>query len=85
LGLVVLRDTADEARRAEAAIREHHPGYDEAGRVGTPEEIAESLMPYVGLGFGHILFDLPAPFDQETLERFASEVKPRLAAAASQT
>jgi alkanesulfonate monooxygenase SsuD/methylene tetrahydromethanopterin reductase-like flavin-dependent oxidoreductase (luciferase family) len=82
LGLVVIRDDMAAARRAEAAIREHHPGYDEAGRLGTAAQIAESLVPYVELGFRHIFFDSPAPFDGETLERFVGEVKPMLAAAA---
>src|SRR5439155_1300847 len=70
LGLVVLRDSPGEARRAEEVIRAQHPGYDEAGRIGTPQQIAEWLVPYVELGFHHIFFDLPAPFDDETLERF---------------
>jgi alkanesulfonate monooxygenase SsuD/methylene tetrahydromethanopterin reductase-like flavin-dependent oxidoreductase (luciferase family) len=83
LGLVVIRDDMAAARRAEAALREHHPGYDEAGRLGSAAQIAESLVPYVELGFRHILFDSPAPFDTETLERFVGEVKPMLAAAAS--
>jgi alkanesulfonate monooxygenase SsuD/methylene tetrahydromethanopterin reductase-like flavin-dependent oxidoreductase (luciferase family) len=78
LGLVVIRDDPDAARRAEAAIREHHPGYDEPGRLGTAAEIAESLVPYVEIGFHHIFFDSPAPFDDETLERFVGEVKPML-------
>jgi alkanesulfonate monooxygenase SsuD/methylene tetrahydromethanopterin reductase-like flavin-dependent oxidoreductase (luciferase family) len=82
LGLVVIRDDMAAARRAEAAIREHHPGYDEAGRLGSAAQIAESLVPYVELGFRHIFFDSPAPFDGETLERFVGEVKPMLAAAA---
>jgi alkanesulfonate monooxygenase SsuD/methylene tetrahydromethanopterin reductase-like flavin-dependent oxidoreductase (luciferase family) len=83
LGLVVIRDDMAAARRAEAAIREHHPGYDEAGRLGSAAQIAESLVPYVELGFRHIFFDSPAPFDGETLERFVGEVKPMLAAATS--
>ena len=37
---------------------------------------------YVELGFHHIFFDLPAPFDDETLERFVGEVKPALESAA---
>jgi alkanesulfonate monooxygenase SsuD/methylene tetrahydromethanopterin reductase-like flavin-dependent oxidoreductase (luciferase family) len=82
LGLVVIRDDMAAARRAEAAIREHHPGYDEAGRLGSAAQIAESLVPYVELGFRHIFFDSPAPFDGETLTRFVGEVKPLLAAAA---
>jgi alkanesulfonate monooxygenase SsuD/methylene tetrahydromethanopterin reductase-like flavin-dependent oxidoreductase (luciferase family) len=83
LGLVVIRDDPAEARRAEAAIREHHPGYDEAGRLGSAAEIAESLVPHVQLGFRHIFFDSPAPFDAETLERFVGEVKPMLESAAA--
>jgi alkanesulfonate monooxygenase SsuD/methylene tetrahydromethanopterin reductase-like flavin-dependent oxidoreductase (luciferase family) len=78
LGLVVIRDDIGEARRVEAAIRKHHPGYDEKGRLGTSAQIAESLAPYVQLGFRHIFFDSPAPFDDETLQRFVGEVKPML-------
>jgi alkanesulfonate monooxygenase SsuD/methylene tetrahydromethanopterin reductase-like flavin-dependent oxidoreductase (luciferase family) len=78
LGLVVLRDSADEAARAAATIREHHPGYDVQGYLGSPSEIAEMLGPYVELGFRHIFYDSPAPFDDETLRRFVGEVKPLL-------
>jgi alkanesulfonate monooxygenase SsuD/methylene tetrahydromethanopterin reductase-like flavin-dependent oxidoreductase (luciferase family) len=81
LGLVVIRDDMAAARRAEAVIRQHHPGYDETGRLGSAEQIAESLRPYVELGFRHIFFDSPAPFDEETLERFVGEVKPLLESA----
>jgi alkanesulfonate monooxygenase SsuD/methylene tetrahydromethanopterin reductase-like flavin-dependent oxidoreductase (luciferase family) len=83
LGLVILRDDPAEARRAEAAIRRHHPGYDETGRLGTPAQVAETLVPYVELGFRHIFYDLPAPFDDETLERFVGEVKPILESSAA--
>ncbi|MFL5726386.1 MAG: LLM class flavin-dependent oxidoreductase [Chloroflexota bacterium] len=82
LGLVVIRDDPAAARRVEATIRQQHPGYDEAGRLGSAAEIAESLQPYVELGFRHIFFDAPAPFDEETIERFVAEVKPMLEASA---
>jgi alkanesulfonate monooxygenase SsuD/methylene tetrahydromethanopterin reductase-like flavin-dependent oxidoreductase (luciferase family) len=78
LGLVIIRDTKAAALRAEELIRNHHPGYDEVGRLGSPAEIAESLAPYVALGFRHIFFDAPPPFDEETIERFIGEVKPML-------
>ena len=39
-------------------------------------------MPYVELGFRHIFFDVAAPYDEETLERFVGEVKPMLEQAA---
>ena len=83
LGLVVIRDDPEAARRVEEGFREHHPGYDDEGRLGTSAEIAAWLAPFVELGFRHIFFDAPAPFDEETLERFVGEVKPLLAASTS--
>ena len=43
---------------------------------GTPEELADKLRPYVELGFTTVISEQPAPYDQETLERFIGEVKP---------
>jgi alkanesulfonate monooxygenase SsuD/methylene tetrahydromethanopterin reductase-like flavin-dependent oxidoreductase (luciferase family) len=83
LGLVIIRDDPAEARRVDAMYRTRHPGYSETPRIGSAEQIAESLVPYVRLGFRHIFFDAPAPFDDETIERFVGEVKPRLEAAAA--
>jgi alkanesulfonate monooxygenase SsuD/methylene tetrahydromethanopterin reductase-like flavin-dependent oxidoreductase (luciferase family) len=85
LGLVIIRDDPAEARRVDAAYRARHPGYSETPTIGTADEIAESLVPYVNLGFRHIFFDAPAPFDDETIERFVGEVKPRLEGLASAT
>ena len=79
---MIIRDDPAEARRVDAVFREHHPGYSEAPRIGTAEQIAESLVPYVELGFRHIFYDVPAPYDEETLERFVGEVKPMLEQAA---
>jgi alkanesulfonate monooxygenase SsuD/methylene tetrahydromethanopterin reductase-like flavin-dependent oxidoreductase (luciferase family) len=80
LGLVIIRDDPAAAQKVDAAYRKQHPGYDESPRIGTAEQIAESLEPYVRLGFRHIFFDAPAPFDDETIERFVGEVKPMLEA-----
>ena len=80
LGLVIIRDDPAEAARVDAGFRAHHPGYSDPPRTGSAEQIAESLVPYVQLGFRHIFFDAPAPLDEETLERFVREVKPRLEA-----
>jgi alkanesulfonate monooxygenase SsuD/methylene tetrahydromethanopterin reductase-like flavin-dependent oxidoreductase (luciferase family) len=80
LGLVIIRDDPAEARRVDAMFREQHPGYDDPPRIGTVEQIADSLVPYVQLGFRHIFYDVPAPFDEETLERFVGQVKPMLEA-----
>ncbi len=78
MGLVIISDSAAEAKRVDATFRERHPGYSAAPKTGTAEEIAESLIPFVQLGFRHIFFDAPAPFDDETLRRFVGEVKPML-------
>jgi alkanesulfonate monooxygenase SsuD/methylene tetrahydromethanopterin reductase-like flavin-dependent oxidoreductase (luciferase family) len=83
LGLVIIRDDAAEAKRVDATFRKQHPGYSDEPKVGTAEEIAESLIPFVQLGFRHIFFDAPAPFDDETLSRFVGEVKPILEQAAA--
>ena len=45
---------------------------------GPPELVAERWAPYLDLGFEHVYVDCPAPFDHETLERLATEVKPML-------
>jgi alkanesulfonate monooxygenase SsuD/methylene tetrahydromethanopterin reductase-like flavin-dependent oxidoreductase (luciferase family) len=82
LGLVIIRDDPAEVQRVDTMFRTHHPGYSETPRTGTAEEIGESLVPYVKLGFRHIFFDAPAPFDDETLARFVGEVKPVLEQAA---
>jgi hypothetical protein len=75
---VIIRDEPADARRVDALFREHHPGYSDPPKSGTAEQIAESLVPFVKLGFRHIFFDAPAPFDDETVSRFAQEVRPLL-------
>ncbi|HEY3522874.1 MAG TPA: TIGR03560 family F420-dependent LLM class oxidoreductase [Candidatus Limnocylindrales bacterium] len=78
LGTVIIRDREPDARAYYAELQRRHPGFDDPPRIGSADEIAESLRPYVELGFRHIFFDGSAPFDDETLERFVREVKPRL-------
>ena len=43
---------------------------------GTPEMIAERIAPFVELGFSTFITALPSPYDTETIDRFASEVRP---------
>ena len=50
------------------------------GLLGPAELVAERWAPYLDLGFDHVYVDCPAPFDHETLERLATEVKPVLEA-----
>jgi alkanesulfonate monooxygenase SsuD/methylene tetrahydromethanopterin reductase-like flavin-dependent oxidoreductase (luciferase family) len=82
VGPIVIRDTTADARRTGARIGAHNGGWDEPMLAGPSDMIVEHLAPFVELGFRTLHFDLPAPFDQETLERFVGEVKPALQALA---
>jgi alkanesulfonate monooxygenase SsuD/methylene tetrahydromethanopterin reductase-like flavin-dependent oxidoreductase (luciferase family) len=80
-GAPVIRDTEAEARKVFEAMAERNKYHDEDmydGPLGPPELVAEAWAPYLDLGFEHIYVDCPAPFDHETLERLAREVKPML-------
>jgi alkanesulfonate monooxygenase SsuD/methylene tetrahydromethanopterin reductase-like flavin-dependent oxidoreductase (luciferase family) len=43
---------------------------------GTPETIAERLLEYCDVGFTTALVEIPAPYDRETIERLAKDVRP---------
>jgi alkanesulfonate monooxygenase SsuD/methylene tetrahydromethanopterin reductase-like flavin-dependent oxidoreductase (luciferase family) len=85
---VTIRDSAAEADRVfkEAMAHNRTPLADVADDDtfwnGTPEQLAERLVPYVKLGFRTVISEQPAPYDVETLERFIGEVKPMAEAAA---
>jgi alkanesulfonate monooxygenase SsuD/methylene tetrahydromethanopterin reductase-like flavin-dependent oxidoreductase (luciferase family) len=49
---------------------------DDTFWVGTPELIAERMAERKALGFHTFLAELPAPYDDETLERWITEVRP---------
>jgi hypothetical protein len=48
--------------------------------VGTPEEVFEFLAAYLELGYHHLVFYFPPPFDEESMTRLAIEIRPRLEA-----
>lgn len=48
--------------------------------VGAVEDIVEHCKPFLDEGYRHLIFGFPAPYDEETLERLASEVRPQLEA-----
>ncbi|HKX73789.1 MAG TPA: LLM class flavin-dependent oxidoreductase [Acidimicrobiia bacterium] len=78
----VIRDTEDEARRVFEALMEANQTPrsrvegDQSFWIGTPAQIAERIIGYRELGFATIISEIPAPYDQETLERLVGEVKP---------
>jgi hypothetical protein len=48
--------------------------------VGTVKDVVEHCKPFLDLGYRHLIFGMPAPYDEETLERLATEVRPQLEA-----
>lgn len=75
---IAVADSKAEAQR----IAEASPYYNDTVIVGTPEQVAEQLQPFVALGVEHLvvrLLDFPKT---EGIERFAQEVMPLLRAAA---
>ena len=80
-GVVVVRRSEREVQAVVDRIRQVNRGFDkDIEQAGLPEQIVERLAPYLDLGFHSMFFDFPAPFDQETLELLATEVRPRLEA-----
>ena len=77
-GSVVIRASEAEARRVAAEIGRRNGGWPGPENVGTAEMIAEQAIPITGLGFRHIYYDSPAPYDDETLARLITEVKPMI-------
>ena len=80
IGTVIIRDSRAEARRVfestfagngNARLWENQP-------VGTPEDIVEMLAPYSSIGYRHLVAGFPAPYDEESMTRFATEVRPAL-------
>ena len=80
IGTVIIRDSRDEADRVHAAMFEHN---GQARRwtdqpIGTPEDVAERLLPYLDIGYRHFIAGFPSPHDEESMTRFATEVRPIL-------
>lgn len=80
IGTVFIRDDRAEAERLFRAAFERNriakPWTDQP--VGTPEDVAERLAPYLALGYRHFIAGFPADYDEESMTRLATEVKPML-------
>jgi len=68
----IIRDRTEDAEAARAAQLARN-GLESLGAVplltGSPERIAETLQPYLALGFSTVIVRMPAPFDRETIDR----------------
>ena len=80
LGTVIIRDSREEARRVHREIFEHNGNARlwQDQPVGTPEDIVAFVEPYLEIGYRHVLAGFPSPYDEESMTRFATEVRPRL-------
>jgi alkanesulfonate monooxygenase SsuD/methylene tetrahydromethanopterin reductase-like flavin-dependent oxidoreductase (luciferase family) len=69
---ISIRDTEAAARAAQAE-RFAFNGVENAGAgphlAGPPAAIADAIAPFRDLGFSTVIVRLPAPFDEETLDR----------------
>ena len=80
IGTVFIRDDRAEAERLfQAAFdRNRVPKRWTDQPVGTPEDVAEKLAPYLDIGYRHLIAGVPSDYDEESMVRFATEVKPLL-------
>ena len=81
LGTVVIRDSRSEAERVQREIMTRNGGADlwTDQPVGTPEDVAEKLAPYLEIGYHHLIAGFPSPYDEESMTRLATEVRAALA------
>ena len=81
-GVVVIRDSREEAQRVFEAIFARNggarPWRDQP--VGTPEDVAAHLAPYLEIGYRHFIVGFPPPYDEESMSRLATEVRATLEA-----
>ncbi|MGZ8501777.1 MAG: LLM class flavin-dependent oxidoreductase, partial [Candidatus Limnocylindrales bacterium] len=80
IGTVFIRDDRAEAERLfRAAFERNRIARVWADQpVGTPEDVAERLAPYLELGYRHFIAGVPATYDAESMTRLISDVKPIL-------
>jgi alkanesulfonate monooxygenase SsuD/methylene tetrahydromethanopterin reductase-like flavin-dependent oxidoreductase (luciferase family) len=80
VGTVFIRDSREEARRVFTETFAHNggarPWNDQP--VGTPEDVAAHIAPYVEAGYRHLIAGRPAPYDEESMVRLVTEVRPML-------
>jgi alkanesulfonate monooxygenase SsuD/methylene tetrahydromethanopterin reductase-like flavin-dependent oxidoreductase (luciferase family) len=90
---VVIRDRSEDAWAREEEILAHNGGSSidedrpgsagvarERAAVGTPDEVFGVIKPLVELGYHHVICGFPPPYDEESMRRMATEVRPRLEA-----
>jgi alkanesulfonate monooxygenase SsuD/methylene tetrahydromethanopterin reductase-like flavin-dependent oxidoreductase (luciferase family) len=75
IGTVFIRDhraQVEQAARTAFETNRTEPWY---AHVGAPEDIAAELAPYLDIGYRHLIANFPAPYDEESMTRLATEVR----------
>jgi alkanesulfonate monooxygenase SsuD/methylene tetrahydromethanopterin reductase-like flavin-dependent oxidoreductase (luciferase family) len=83
VGTIFIRDDPAQAERTGRTAFDRNRAAPWNPRYGSPEQIADGLAPLIDLGYRHLIANFPAPYDEESVTRFATEVRPLLARAAS--
>jgi alkanesulfonate monooxygenase SsuD/methylene tetrahydromethanopterin reductase-like flavin-dependent oxidoreductase (luciferase family) len=84
-GPIIIRSTREEAADV---LRRSYAGNGgaqtwsgkrpEEQPLGSPQDIAAWMRPFVELGYRHIVVGFPSPYDEETMVRMVEEVRPLL-------
>lgn len=79
-GTIIIRDDPAEARRVFEEMFRHNGNAKVWTNqyVGTAEQVADQLRPFLEIGYRHFIVGYPSPYDEETMERMITEVKPML-------
>jgi alkanesulfonate monooxygenase SsuD/methylene tetrahydromethanopterin reductase-like flavin-dependent oxidoreductase (luciferase family) len=82
LGTPFIRDSREEAFTVMADVfADNGDAKTWTGMpIGAVEHVVDHCKPYLDQGYRHLVFGFPAPYDEETLERLATEVRPQLEA-----
>jgi len=82
VGIPIIRDSREEAYTVLADMfADNGDAKVPTGMpVGTVEQVIEHCKPYLDVGYRHLIFGFPPPYDQQTAERIATEVRPALEA-----
>ena len=80
LGSVIIRDSRAEAERVQREIfaRNGDAALWTDQPIGTPEDVAARIAPFLEIGYRHLIAGFPAPYDEESMTRLATEVRPLL-------
>jgi alkanesulfonate monooxygenase SsuD/methylene tetrahydromethanopterin reductase-like flavin-dependent oxidoreductase (luciferase family) len=69
----IIRDGVGAAQAARDAQLKFNGITDGGGDVplllGSPKVLADTLRPYLALGFSTVIVRMPAPFDRQTIDR----------------